>query len=428
MGTTLVQRVAAASSSRDRVLDAAKTLALVVVVVGHSLAWHITPANTAANVLESERWLVPLTWVFQVLPIFFAAGAVSNAASLRRHGAREYLLRRSRGLVTPVLVYAALWTVVLLPFGGMSQQVVGAGRFLSQLLWFAGVYLLVSSAAPVTARWAARRPLLVLGVWLLLIAGVDAVRWSDGPSWVGWLNLLLVWGWLHQLGYCIPVLRRRAGDGPAARAALALGAAALLAAAVALALFGPYSSSLVTIGGDSELSNLSPPTLVLALYGAGQVLLLVVLWPALAAFLSDDRRWAVVALVGARGIGIYLWHIPLVGCAAAIALLVGWVVVPLSPWWWVVHLLVVVVVLPLAWLIAGVAASVGRRLDRVPRLLPLPAAVAAVGAGLVVLNISVTGFATWAGSGMLGLWSSSLLNLVLLLLCWQAVGQVEADA
>ena len=324
-----------------------------------------------------------------------------------------------------MLVYAALWTVVLLPFGDVAAGG-RRGRFLSQLLWFAGVHLLVSSAAPVTAWWAARRPLLVLGVWLLLIAGVDAVRWSDGPSWVGWLNLLLVGAGCTSWGTASRSFGAGPGTGPP-RAALALGAAALLAAAVALALFGPYSSSLVTIGGDSELSNLSPPTLVLALYGAGQVLLLVVLWPALAAFLSDDRRWAVVALVGARGIGIYLWHIPSSG------------VPPRSHCWWGGGG-------PAQPLVVGGAPARRRGCapfglaDRRCGCLGRPSAgsgsaavaaaraVAAVGAGPVVLNISVTGFATWAGSGMLGLWSSSLLNLVLLLLCWQAVGQVEADA
>ncbi|MFI0432581.1 MAG: acyltransferase [Candidatus Nanopelagicales bacterium] len=422
MGASLAQRVAAASRGRDRVLDAAKTVALVVVVIGHSLAWHVTPANTAANVLESERWLVALTWAFQVLPLFFAAGAVSNAASLRRHGTRDYLVRRSRGLVTPVLIYATLWTVVLLPFGAVSEPVIGAGRFLSQLLWFAGVYLLVSAAAPITARWAAARPLTVLVCWLVVIAAVDAVRWADGPGWIGWLNLLLVWGWLHQLGYSLPALRRQRPP------LLAAGAAALFAVAVALALLGPYSSSLVTVGGDPELSNLSPPTLVLALYGAGQVLLLAALWPVLTRFLANDRRWAIVALVGARGIGIYLWHIPLVGIAAGLALLLHWSVQPLGLWWWIVHLLVMATVLPLAWLIAGGAGAVGRRLDRVPRVVALPVWLAALGAGAVVLNISVTGFATWSGTGMLGLWSSAALNLVLLALCWQAVGPPRGGA
>ena len=82
--TGIRARVVAASVGRDRVLDAVKALALLVVIVGHSLAWHTPGDGTAINVLERAPWLIPLTWVFQVLPLFFAAGAVSNAASLAR--------------------------------------------------------------------------------------------------------------------------------------------------------------------------------------------------------------------------------------------------------------------------------------------------------------------------------------------------------
>jgi hypothetical protein len=255
---------------------------------------------------------------------------------------------------------------------------------------------------------------LTLGLWLAVIVGVDLTRILDGPPWLGWLNLLLVWGWLHQLGYCLPALRRRS------RVWVGGGAVGLLLLAVTLALAGPYSSSLVTVGGDAELSNLAPPTIVLALYGAAQVLALAALWPTLAGWLSDDRRWTVVALVGARGMGIYLWHIPLVGAAAAVALAVGWSVEPLSGWWWIVHVSVVLVVIPTAWLIAGVASAVEGRIGRWSRWIPLPPLVAALGAGAVVLNTSVTGFATWGGPGMLGLPSSAVTNLMLLLVVWQA--------
>ena len=47
------------------------------------------------------------------------------------------------------------------------------------------------------------------------------------------------------------------------------------ALAVVLAVLGPYSSSLVTYAADPEPSTLSPPTLVVALYGLGLVLVLV---------------------------------------------------------------------------------------------------------------------------------------------------------
>ena len=417
----VVARVAAASGDRDRVLDAVKAVALLMVVAGHSLAWHVTPAGTAVNVLEVTPGLIVITWLFQVLPLFFAAGAVSNAASLDRRGAQEFWRHRTRALVTPVLVYAGCWTLVGLVLAPLSDQVQPAGRFLSQLLWFAGVYLLVVAAVPLTARWRTR-PIRTLGLWLALIVAVDMTRIWDGPSWLGWLNLLLVWGWLHQLGYSLPSLRQRA------RGLVALAAGGLLLLALGLALVGPYSSSLVTVGGDEELSNLAPPSVVLALYGAAQVLALAAVWPSAQRWLTDDRRWTAVALVGARGMGIYLWHIPLVGVAAAVALAVGWVVEPLSAWWWLVHVSVVLVVIPLAWLVAGVAQVGQTRLDHFWRVLPVPALVASLGAGAVILNISVTGFATWAGAGMLGLPSAALLNLGLLALMWQGTGAAQTDA
>lgn len=395
MAATLRERVLAASAGRDRVLDAVKALALLIVIVGHSLAWHVR-GGSAVNVLEDAPWLIPLTWIFQVLPLFFAAGAVSNAASLARHGPTAYLRSRGSRLLVPVVIYATFWTVLLLPFGA-SQTVSGAGRFLSQLLWFAGVYLLVAAAAVVTVRWVTR-PVLTLGLWLALIMAVDSLR----PGPLSWLNMLLVWGWLHQVGYYLPSLR--------GRRSLITAGAGLIGLAVLLAFIGPFSRSLISVAGVPGYSNLAPPSIVLAVFGAGQILLLAGAWPLLGRWLASDRGWVPIALIGARGMGMYLWHIPLVGVAAATALAIGWTVVPLSAAWWLVHLLVVVLVVPLAWLIAGVAAIPEKRLLR----LRSPISAAAVGCalgGASVLNTSATGFATWSGSGAVGLPSTALTNL-----------------
>jgi hypothetical protein len=195
----------------------------------------------------------------------------------------------------------------------------------------------------------------------------------------------------------------------------------LLAGAVVIAVVGPYSSSLVSVSGDPELSNLSPPSVVLALYGAAQVLALAALWPTLSGLLASARVWTIVAVVGVRGMGMYLWHIPLVGIGAAIALATAWSVPPLSLAWWAVHLAVVALVLPLAWLLAGFAEQAQRRLDRLPPLFGLPAALIAIVGGVVVLNISVTGFATWFGGGMLGLLHCRRQPGAVALL-WQAAG------
>jgi fucose 4-O-acetylase-like acetyltransferase len=404
----LTQRVLEASKNRDRVLDAVKAVALLVVIVGHSLAWHIRPDGSAANVLEEEHGLIALTWLFQVLPLFFATGAVSNQASLARHGRTKYLQSRGTRMLAPVVVYATFWTLLLFP-----PHAVGPGRFLAQLLWFAGVYLLVAAAAIFTTRWIVR-PVLSLGLWLLLIVAIDLVRLTPADNF-GWVNMVLVWGWLHQVGYYLPTLKGKRTI-PAG--------AALVLAAVALAFAGPYSVSLISVAGVPGLSNLAPPSTVLALFGAGQILLLAGLWPALARLLQNDRLWTGIALVGVRGMGMYLWHIPLVGLAAGAAILLGFDAAPLTLSWWSVHLLVVVVVIACAWLIAGVASIPERWLTGLHGH-AWPGWGTAIG-GFAVLNMAATGFGTWWGAGAVGLPSSSAVNLVAVLAAFWLVRPARA--
>lgn len=414
-----------AMAGRDRVLDLVKALALMVVIVGHCLAWDVSQGSPG-NVLDGHPGLTPLTWLFQVLPLFFAAGAVSNLASWRRRGSDPDAFRRHRlvRLMTPLLVYTLVWTVALMPLSPSGGEIVGVGRFLSQLTWFLGVYALVVVAVPVTARWTAR-PLLTLAGWLGCIVAVDLVRWQSWPA-AGWLNFVLVWGWLHQLGYEVPRLRR------APRGALVGGAASALALALILALLGPYSSSMISVGADSELSNLSPPTVVLALLGLAQVLVLAASWPALERLMTHTRALVATAVIGSRAMGIYLWHIPVVGLVVLPVWLSGVDLPSLSWEWWAVHLVGIVVVLPVAWLVAGVAGRADRGLQRWGGGLPttrVAGRVAVVVLPVVALNASVTGYATLWGAGMLGLPSSSVANLVVLAGCWTlTVGARETAA
>ena len=127
---------------------------------------------------------------------------------------------------------------------------------------------------PLTSSWTSR-PVTTLGIWLGAIVAVDPVRLTVAPG-LGWLNVLLVWGWLHQLGYHLPQLRTWG------RARLLALAPIPLALALVVAIPGPFSSSLVSISGDPEPSNLSPPTVVVALHGLAQILVLAAVYPWLA--------------------------------------------------------------------------------------------------------------------------------------------------
>ena len=269
----------AAVVERDRVLDAARAFALLVVVVAHSLAWDLS-TTSPMSVLDLHPGAAGWTWSLQILPLFFAAGAVTNLGSWQRRP-DGFLSRRLVRLGVPALVYTAFWTAIGLPAALLVPGADLVGRFLAQLLWFLGVYAAVTAAVPWTVRWTAR-PVLSLGVWLAVIAVVDALRWNVHPT-LGQLNLLFVWGFLHQVGLHLPALRR------ARPAVLLAGAASAVASAVGLAVLGPYSSSLVTYAADPEPSNLSPPTLVVALYGLGLVLVLAALWRPLTAVLSHHE-------------------------------------------------------------------------------------------------------------------------------------------
>lgn len=415
-GTPGAANPAARGVDRDRVLDFVKTLALGVVVVAHSIAWDVSRGEPA-SVLDVRPGIAWATWTAQILPLFFAVGAVANLASWRRSAdATTFIRRRILRLSTPALVYCGFWTALLLPLALVFPEAETAGHFLSVLVWFLGTYAAIVVAVPWTSRLASR-PLATLGVWLAAIVAVDAVRLSVAPG-VGWLNVLLVWGWLHQLGYHLPELRAWS------RARLVALAPIPLALALVVAIPGPFSSSLVSISGDPEPSNLSPPSVVVALYGLTQVLLLAAAYPWLARRLSDDRTWRVIGFAASRAIGIYLWHIPWVAIVAATARLLGLDAQPFTAAWWLAHAGGLAVILGMGWTLAGLAG----RLDQVllawgtaRQRHSLPVIAPSVVIPTTLLAVTMTGFGTWWDVAFFGLPASSALNLAVLTLAWWAL-------
>ena len=67
---SIASKVLAASAGRDRVMDAVKALALLLVIAGHSLAWTVTSSGSVINTLDAVPYMFPLTWVLQILPLF----------------------------------------------------------------------------------------------------------------------------------------------------------------------------------------------------------------------------------------------------------------------------------------------------------------------------------------------------------------------
>jgi len=315
--------------SRNRYVDFLRAASIMVVVFGHWLmaAPVITATGLEANhLLTRTTWTHYLTWVLQVMPIFFFVGGFANAASWRastRTGSTygAWLRARLRRLVLPVLPLLIVWTAgayALLQSGFDPELLKVASQAALVPVWFLATYVAVVAFTPLTLRaWDRWGWSFVVGTGVL--AGlVDLISLGLGVSWIGYLNYLFMWGTVHSLGYAwadsrLGTVTHR----------LMWSAAGLITTA-ALVGFGPYPVAMV--GLDTQgVTNSQPPKvtlLTLAIFQAGA--LLAAEEPA-RRMLSKTRNWAATILINGRIMTLYLWHLTaMVALIGGSLLLNGW--------------------------------------------------------------------------------------------------------
>ncbi|NDB18885.1 MAG: hypothetical protein EB027_06450 [Actinobacteria bacterium] len=350
---SLSERVLAASAGRDRVIDFVKSAALMLVVLGHCLAWCLLPGGAIDNTLNQAPHLWWLTWLLQILPLFFyiAGTGLSRLAADRSSG--RYLARTS-GLLEPAvpLFIVAMFISTVTRFTSDVPLQRTLGTLMVQLTWFIGVYLLLIALAPLLARL--RGPSSVIGL-VLAIVGVDFARLHIA-SGLGWLNMVLVWALFTVLGAHHERLR-------AVRLVWKLGAVgACVFAAAALIAFGPYAKAMITATAIPGVSNLAPPSVVLACVGVAQVFLLLAGWPLLQRWLDRDSVWVPVAVFGSRAMQVYLYHLLFLILILAPLFAVSITAPVLSATWWWQHTLVFTCTLAASLVAAPVLRRRSRRL------------------------------------------------------------------
>lgn len=313
--------VAATPEDRDRSLDLVRLMSLLVVITGHGvmLMVTVTPGHLAfGNLLAGSVGLQALTWLLQVLPLFFFAGAASSAMGWRKGaGWGRWLIRRAQRLYRPVFFYIAAWAVVLFGLRGVVAPAVyeRIAAISTQLLWFIGMYIVVLAFVPALAAISRRRQLItVVGGLLALAATVDAIRLGGGPASVGYLNMFV---WLIPAALGIGYVR-----GLVTRRLAAFVAIAFLAIDIALVTFGPYDLSLVTVDGQ-RLSNMTPPSLLLAGHAIVLSCLFIAVAPWCSALTRNARVWWFVAIGNRGAMTLYLWHMPALLAITAISHLLG---------------------------------------------------------------------------------------------------------
>ena len=294
---------------RDRAIDVIRICALLGVVAGHTVMATSIIADGVLhwdNLLTTSVVFQAATWIFQIMPLFFFAGAAASMASWRPDVSwGQWLMKRCARLFRPVFYYLTFWAVALTvlrevlpphvydPVAGVSTQ----------LLWFLGAYVLMLAAMPLLARVTTAAH-LVAGVTLvyLAVAVVDAIRLTV-PDWqaLGYANLTV---WLIPGLFGVAYRRGLLRSATALRVALAM-----LALNVSLVMFGPYELSLVGIEGQ-RLANMTPPSLLLAGHAIMLCCLIIAAAPAIARWAQRPRIWWLTAIGNSGAMTLYLWHMP----------------------------------------------------------------------------------------------------------------------
>ncbi len=382
---------------RNRVVDLFRAGSIAAVVLGHWTLAAVTVRDgdlVPGHLLALATWTHPLTWLFQVMPVFFLVGGYANALSwrsaLRRGDAYGGWLRsRARRLLLPVLPVllfwlAACWLALSLGVGVATLRLASSVALVPT--WFLAAYIVVTAVAPgalwLWERW--RLGSVLAGV--VLAGGVDVLSLATGSVLVGFVNYLLVWATVHQLGFAW-----LDGDLDGVRRRLALCLLGL-GAAVGLVVLGPYPVSMVGVD-TATVTNTYPPRVTLLFLGMFQAGLLLLLERRAAAAMRRPGVWAVVVGVNTRIMTVYLWHVTAMVAVIGASLAAGGLglrLVPLGAGWWLSRPVWYAV---LAVVTAGFVAVLGRLETAAPDPRPAPPwwrpllSVATVCGGLAALAV-----------------------------------------
>lgn len=342
--------------SRNLAVDYYRVSGVVLIVLGHWLAGSVTYHDGQfgrQNPLVDLPWTQWLTWPFQAVPAFFLVAGYAAAVSwTHRHDTdgvsrRTWVQHRLARVLGPTAVYIVLVSlvVVVLDACGVAGSVLEyAGWAVAMHLWFLAVYLVVVSLTPIAIVAQRRWGLLVPAVLALAVAAVDVARLAGHVHWLNWVNYLLGWGTLYQLG-----IAWHGGSLAGRRPWLLAGVSA-----VALALLvwlKIYPISMIGVPGQT-IDNTTPPTVALLAFGCAQTGIAMAVAPALNRALRAIRVERVLSIANNNIMALYLWHMIPVVIVAIVGYPAG--LLPQPPegsaaWWlarleWVVILSVVTAV------------------------------------------------------------------------------------
>ena len=146
--------------SRNRYVDFLRAASILVVVIGHWLiatVYYQDGSIEPGHLLQITTDLHWMTWVFQVMPIFFIVGGFSNSITLQSAHTKgqpyaTWLAARLNRLVAPLLFLLIGWGGIALLqylFGVSAEVIQYTSRSSLIPTWFLAIYIMVVVLAPV---------------------------------------------------------------------------------------------------------------------------------------------------------------------------------------------------------------------------------------------------------------------------------------
>lgn len=334
-----------AGGDRDTALDVVRSWSLFVVVFGHFimqiLLWE-DQVPLSGNTLSSGGPWPYVTWILQVMPLFFIAGGAVNIGSYERSGSNysNWLWQRTRRLMKPtvifLLVMATAFSVISLVVPQPVTDALVSG--VTGPLWFLAVYIVITALTPLTSALWKRSHLKSIAGLLALAIAIDFLRLEVAEA-LGVFNLVIAWVLVHQLGYWYR-------DGISRTQAKVLVVTGLSVNVMVTQILGWYPTSLVGIPTE-KFSNMAPPTIVLVMHSFVLCGLFVLLAPTLRALVQKPHVAKATARAAMLAMTVYLWHMSVLVAWLSVLHSLGWdlparleneIVVPdgLNYWGWLV--------------------------------------------------------------------------------------------
>jgi peptidoglycan/LPS O-acetylase OafA/YrhL len=298
---------------RNRYVDFLRSVSILVVITGHWLiatAYYVDGDLIQDKLLATHPWTQWLTWVFQVMPIFFIVGGYANAVSLESARRKQvdyagWLAGRLNRLINPLLVLLFFWAAlaIIMKFSGVSAGVIQySSRAALIPIWFLAIYIMVVILAPATYLLWKKYDFASFWMFVGIAVLVDLAFFILDLQWMGWSNYFWVWLAVHHLGFAWRDGRIGSPGGLLLFSVLGLVTLSLLI------FVGPYPLAMVG-SPDEGLSNTLPPKITLLALAVFQFGLLLAIEKPMRRLLDNLRLWTATVLINSMIMSVYLWHI-----------------------------------------------------------------------------------------------------------------------